>query len=258
MAFNKEKIARFGLSAMGFVYVLIGVLTAMTALNWGGREVGTKGAIAFLAGQSLGKFLLAIMAIGLFSYAFWRMYQTFYDSRNLGKGYKALFTRGGYFTGGLFYAALGFVAVKLLFGGGYDEQNELIISALSSKFGSAFAVLFGLVLAGKSIFEVFFVISNQFKKNVHSSEMPPKAKTLLLKFGIIGHSARAVTFGIMSFLTIRAGVTFRNEKMSTLTDAFQFLNNTFGDIVLVIVALGLLCFGLFMFVKAKYLFINMH
>lgn len=254
----KEKIARFGLSAMGFVYVLVGVLTAMTAFNWGGQKTGTKGAIAYLAGQPFGKILLATMAIGLFSYAFWRMYQTFYDTRNLGTNFKALFTRGGYFTGGLFYGALGVVAVKLIFGGGYDNQQDLIIKALNSTYGRTFAVIFGLILAGKTIFEIYFVLSGQFKKNVQSSEMPPKAKTTLLKFGLIGHSARAVVFGVMSFLTIRTGVTIRNKKMSTLEDAFQFLNNEFGDIVLGLVAIGFLCFGLFMFVKAKYLYINIH
>ncbi|MBA6153007.1 DUF1206 domain-containing protein [Gelidibacter maritimus] len=253
---SKEHIARFGLSAMGFVYVLVGILTAMTALNWGGQKTGTKGAIAFLSDQPFGKILLATMAIGLFSYAFWRMYQTFYDTRDLGTDFKALFTRGGYFTGGLFYGALGFIAVKLLLGGGYDRQQEVIMNALNSKYGSVFAVIFGSVLAGKAIFEIYFVISNQFKKNVQSSEMPPKAKTTLLKFGSIGHSARAVVFGVMSFLTIRTGLTFRNKKMSTLEDAFQFLNNEFGDVVLGVVALGFLCFGLFMFVKARYLYIN--
>lgn len=254
----KENIARFGLSAMGFVYVLVGILTAMTAFNWGGKKTGTKGAIAYLAGQPFGKILLATMAIGLFSYAFWRIYQTFYDTRNLGKDFKALFTRAGYFTGGLFYGTLGFVAVKLLFGSGYDNQQKVIINALSSKYGSYFAIIFGLVLAGKAIFESYFVVSNQFKKNVQASEMPPKAQTTLLKFGVIGHSARALVFGVMSFLTVRTGVTFRNKKMSTLTDAFQFLDNEFGDVVLGLVALGFLCFGLFMFVKAKYLYINIH
>lgn len=254
----KEKIARFGLTAMGFVYVLVGVLTAMTALNWGGQKTGTKGAIAYLDSQPFGKILLATMAIGLFSYTFWRMYQTFYDTRNLGTDLKALFTRAGYFTAGLFYAALGFVALKLILGGGYNNQQELVINALNSNYGSVFAVIFGLILAGKAIFEIYFVISSQFKNNVQSAEMPPKAKKTLLKFGIIGHYARAVVFGVMSFLTIRTGVTIRNKKMSTLSDAFQFFNNEFGDVVLVLVAIGFLCFGLFMFVKAKYLYINLH
>lgn len=104
----------------------------------------------------------------------------------------------------------------MIFGDGYDDQQEIIISALSLNFGSVFAILFGLVLAGKAFFEIYFVVSNKFKKNVQSSEMPPKAKSTLLKFGVIGQFARALVFGVMSFLTIRTGVTFRPKKMSTL------------------------------------------
>lgn len=258
MIFKKENIARIGLSAIGTVYVLVGVLTALAALNFGGQKTGTKGAIGFLSNQPLGKTFLVLIALGLFSYVFWRMYQTIFDSRNLGTGIKGLFARAGYFTGALFYGSLGFIAIKLFFGGGYDQNQEVIVSLLNSKYGSTVAVILGVILAGKSIFEIYFILSNKFKKNVHSSEIPPKAKNLLLKFGVIGHGARSVVFGIMSFLTIRAGITARNEDLSTVTDAFQFLKYEFGAFVLGFVAVGFICYGLYMFVKARYLYINMH
>lgn len=257
MSFNKEKLARIGLAAIGVVYVLLGTLTVLAAFNLGGRKTGTKGAIGFLSNQPLGKVFMAVIALGLFSYAFWRMYQTFFDSRNLGKNFSGLFARAGYFTGGLFYGSLGFIAIKLLFGEGYDQNQDFLISLLNSKYGSAVAVILGLILAGKSIFEIYFIRSNQFKKNVNASEIPAKGKSLLMKFGVIGHGARSIVFGIMSFLTIRAGLTARNEDLSTVTDALQFLNYAFGAIVLGLVAIGLLCYGLYMFVKARYLYINM-
>ncbi len=258
MVFKKEYIARFGLGAMGFVYVLIGVLTALTTFNMGGQKVGTKGAIGFLSNQHVAKLLLAIMAIGLFSYAFWRFYQTFLDSRKLGKDMNALFVRAGYFTGGVFYGSLGVVALKLFFGGNYDNRQEVIVSILNSAYGNWLAVIIGLILAGKAIFEIYFVISNKFKRNVQSSKMEPKVKSVLMKFGVIGHLSRGAVFAIMSFLTIRTGVTIRVDEIGSITDAFQFMDYEFGAVVLGIVALGLLCFGLFMFVKARYLYIQMH
>ncbi|OBX21600.1 MULTISPECIES: DUF1206 domain-containing protein [Bizionia] len=257
MATKKENIARVGLSAIGFVYILVGVLTALKTFNLGGREVGTKGVIGFLSGQPVAKVLLAAVAIGLFSYTFWRFYQTFTDSRNLGTKLNALFVRAGFFTGGLFYGSLGFIALKLLFGAGYDTQQESVIKLLNSSFGSISAVIIGLIFGSKALFEIYFILSNQFKKNVQSSKIKPEIQKLLLNLGIIGHSARGIIFGIMSFLTIRTGLTFRNEKMSKLTDAFQFIDQNFGAFVLSIVAVGMSCYGLFMLVKARYLYINM-
>lgn len=257
MSFHKDKIARIGLASIGMVYVLLGTLTVLAAFNLGGRKTGTKGVIEFLSNQSSGKIFLAGIALGLFSYAFWRMYQTFLDSRDLGNNFSALFTRAGYFTGGLFYGSLGFIATKLLFGKGHDENQDFLISFFNSKYGSIIAIILGLILAGKSIFEIYFIASNQFKKNIHAAEIPPKSKTLLIKFGVIGHTARSIVFAIMSFLTIRTGFTARHENLSSVTDAMQFVNFAFGKIVLGLVAIGLLCYGLFMFVKARYLNVAM-
>jgi len=257
MTIKKDKIARIGLGAMGFVYMIVGILTALAALNLGGRKIGTKGAIAYLAEKPLGKMLLALMALGLFCYVFWRLYQTFFDSRQLGTNSRALFTRAGYFTGALFYGSLGFVATKLFFGVGYDQQQDLLIRVLDSTYGNAIAIVIGLILASKSIFEIYFVISSQFKKNVQSSEIPSKIKGGLLTLGAIGHIARAILFGIMAFLTLRAGFTLRNKSVSTTTEAFQFLNYKFGVLALVLVAIGLLCFGLYMLVKARYIKVDM-
>ena len=50
----KENLARFGLSTMGLVYILVGVLIAMRTLNLGGQKIGTKGAMAYLADQHFG------------------------------------------------------------------------------------------------------------------------------------------------------------------------------------------------------------
>lgn len=257
MSSKKENIARFGLSAMGFVYVLVGILTVLRTFKLGGQEVGTKGAIGFLSGQPIAKILLAVIALGLFSYVFWRFYQTFMDTRKMGTGLNALFVRAGFFTGGIFYGFLGIVAVRIFFEGGYASQSETLLKLLNSSYGSAIALIIGLIFGGKATFEFYFVLSNNFKKNVQSSKMKPKIKTLLLNFGAVGHTSRGVIFGIMSFLTIRTGLTYRNEKMSKVTDAFQFIDQKFGAFVLALIALGMLCYGLFMIVKARYLYINM-
>lgn len=256
MTLNKEKFARFGLSSIGFVYILVGILTGLSALNLGGRQTGTKGAIGYLAYQPIGKFLVAVVAIGLFSYAFWRLHQSFMDSRHLGADFKALFTRGGYLTGAIFYGFLGIVALKLFLGSTNNNKAELVANLLNSTYGSILTMAFGIILAGKAIYEIYYILSGKFKKNVNSPEITSKVKSLILKLGIIGHGARSIVFGIMAFLTVRAGVTIRNEEVSTVKDAFQFLNFEFGALILSGVAIGIICYGLFMMVKAKYLYIN--
>ncbi|TDU42675.1 uncharacterized protein DUF1206 [Gelidibacter sediminis] len=257
MDINKEQIARFGLIAMGVVYIIIGVMTGLSAFNWGGKKTGTRGAIMILANQPLGKVLLAVIALGLSSYVFWRLYQTFFDTRELGFTFNGLLKRAGYFTGGVFYGSLAFIAIKIFLGGDYETNQDVIVALLNSQYSSLISVILGLILAGKCVFEIYFILSNRFKEDVQSSKMPKESKSTLLKFGVLGHLARAVVFGIMAFLTARTGLTIRNDELSKITDAFHFLNHKFGGIVLSVVSVGLLCYGLYMFVKAKYLYINM-
>ncbi len=257
MAIKKENIARFGLSAMGFVYILVGILTALKAFNLGGKEVGTKGAIGFLSGKPIDHLLLGVIAGGLLSYTFWRFYQTFMDTRDMGTDLNALFVRLGFFSGGLFYGFLGFVAIKTILEGSFNRQSEILVSLLNSSYSGIITIIIGVVFAGKAVFEWYFVLSDKFKKNIQVSKMTAKVKRVLLNFGVLGHSARGVLFGIMSFLTIRTGLTFRDEKMSQLTDAFQFIDKQFGAYILALIAFGMLCFGLFMIVKSRYLYINM-
>src|SRR5689334_24914563 len=58
-------LARFGYAAKGVVYVLMGGIAARFALGAGGEPTDNKGAIRALSAEPFGKFLLAIIAVGL-------------------------------------------------------------------------------------------------------------------------------------------------------------------------------------------------
>ena len=68
-------LARVGLAAKGFVYVMIGILAIQVARGERGEATAARGALQSLADEPLGTFLLAAIGIGLFGYAFWRIVQ---------------------------------------------------------------------------------------------------------------------------------------------------------------------------------------
>lgn len=72
------KLRKFGFLTKGFVYIIIGILTFLTALNIGGKISDKNGVISFLENQIFGKVLLLIVSLGLMSFALWRAYK-FYD-----------------------------------------------------------------------------------------------------------------------------------------------------------------------------------
>ncbi|WP_165805986.1 DUF1206 domain-containing protein [Marixanthomonas spongiae] len=150
MGNKKQNFARFGVATKGFVYVLIGGLTAFAAFGLGGQKSGSSNALDFISKQPFGKVLLIITAIGLLGYVFWRWYQAFADPKNNGTEFKALVKRFSYFISGAFYGFLAFSASKQVLGntsGG--GENSFLLNMLDIK---AVAIAIGLALLVKSVY----------------------------------------------------------------------------------------------------------
>ena len=90
-----ERLGRAGLVAKGLLYAVVGILAVQVAL--GGREESPDkdGALNTIAQQPFGRGLLILLALGLASYALWRLAQGFLDRDNEGEDAKGLAKRGG-------------------------------------------------------------------------------------------------------------------------------------------------------------------
>ena len=80
-----EYAARVGYGARGFVYVSLGVITLLAALDIGGRAVGTHGAVVWLAGQPFGRVWLVALGLGLWAFVAWRVLQAIFDADREGR-----------------------------------------------------------------------------------------------------------------------------------------------------------------------------
>ncbi|QCK16823.1 DUF1206 domain-containing protein [Mangrovivirga cuniculi] len=254
---KKEKLARFGIATKGFVYCLIGVLTTMAVIGAGGKKTGSSGALESIASMTFGQILLGITVLGLLGYVFWRMYQAFDDPENKGTDAKGLAQRTGYFLSGLFYGFLAFSAMEILMGsgssgGGGSTKETVVAKLLDQSFGQYLVGALALVFFGKAIYQWYRAFSDKFKKKVKEAGLDQKARELMIKSGKIGYTARGVVIGIVGYMTLRAAITASSSQAGGTKDAFQFIQNEFGSFLLVIVAIGLFAYGVFMFLKARY------
>jgi hypothetical protein len=71
------RLARLGFAAKGLVYVIAGATAALAVVKVGGRPVGTRGALNFLAGRPFGRAGLALAAVGLGGFILRRLLQIF-------------------------------------------------------------------------------------------------------------------------------------------------------------------------------------
>lgn len=256
-----KKIARFGMFAKGAVYVILGVLTAMAAFGQGGQTAGKSDSLQFVYQQPFGKILLGILALGLISYVVWRFIQAFRDPENKGSDKSGIATRIGYASSGVLYGLIAFEAVRMVFsggssggGGGGNQQETLVSTLLGQPFGQILVGIVAVVFFGKAAYQIYRAVSGKFAKKIQDSELDHRVKDTLRKAGFVGYIARGIVIGIIGYLFLRAAIEANPNQAGGTVEAFQFIqtNSAWGTIMLGIIAIGLACYGVFMFVKARY------
>ena len=256
------KFARFGMFAKGTVYVILGVLTAMAAFNvGGGQTTGKSGALEFIYGQPFGKFLLALVAIGLLGYVVWRWIQAFKDPEGDASenDSKRTLKRIGYFISGLVYGFIAFEAGRMVFtggsgGGGDNSQKQSIVAQILDWPGGQWIIgLVAVIFFAKAFYQFYRSLSGKFAKKIQDSELDRKVKQTLRKVGMVGYIARGIVIGIIGYFFLQAALQSNSEQVEGTKGAFQFISSmAAGPWLLGVVAIGLACYGVFMFVKARY------
>ena len=256
-----EKFARFGIAAKGAVYILIGVLAAMAAFGQGGSTGGQKNAFEWVLKQPFGQILLGLVIIGLLGYVVWRMIMAFKDPDGYGTDAKAMVKRAGFFFSGLTYLFFAFSAARLLIpevmgsGSGGGGRETLIAKALQQPFGQILVGIFAAIVIGKGIFQLYRGITGKFKEHVNERTMSHDEHSVYTRTGRVGYIARGIVFGILGFFLIQAAIQSDASEAGGTGEALNFLSKSGGPYIMGAVALGLVAYGIFMFVKSKYRYI---
>lgn len=256
-----ENLARFGYVTKGAVYALVGILAALAAFGSGrGKTTTTQGAIVTISKQPFGQFLLVLIAIGLVGYVLYRFAQTFLDIDHDGTDMKGWFKRIGYAASGITYAGLAAGTVQILSGNSVNvdshsqhQTEDWTAWLLAKPFGEWLVVLVGLVVIGVGLTHFYTAFTKKFREEFKSYEMSEEARKWALRFGMFGLSARGVVFCLIGLFLIKAAVDYNPKEAVGLGDALQQLAaQPFGPYLLGIVALGLISYGLYSFMNARY------
>lgn len=251
-----ERVARFGYAAYGTVYVLVGVLAFQAALGGDGQTSGQEGALQTILLAPLGKVLLGLVALGLLGYAAWRVFQGVRDPENEGRDAKGVVKRVDHVVNGLFHAVLaasvGGVALGSG-GGGGGGPDDWTATLLRQPLGRYLTVAVGAGIVAIGLFQFYRAYDAKFMEKLKPGEMGPRERAWTRRAGRLGHAARGVVFGVIGVFLVQAALQFDPNQARGLGGALSTLaGQPFGPYLLGAVALGLVCFGLFMFVVARY------
>lgn len=252
-----ERVARFGYATKGVVYILVGVLAVLAALDAGGRATDTRGAFQEIYSKPFGQVLLAATAIGLAAYATWRVTQAIVDAEGKGKDLKGIAIRIGYASSGLVHAGLAFSAARLLVGekeeGSEQQHKSRTAQIMQLPFGTLLVGLAGAGFIGFGLYQIYKGYKIKFRKRLEVGAMSGPEMKWATRFGQFGLAARGVVFVIIGYFLIRAALQYDPNEVRGLGGALQTLaRQPFGKVLLGIVAAGLAIYGIYMLVEAKY------
>jgi di/tricarboxylate transporter len=247
-----QRFARFGFASIGIVYCLMGILTVMAALGLSSKKGDKSEAFRVIYDQPFGKILLLVIAAGMTGYVTLRIFQAFFDTNNKGSDTNGIATRVNYASSAVVYLSLIIYAIKLASGNpGSGNQRQFFVSKIMGyPMGEWIVGITGLIIIGVGFFQIYLGISKRFMKQVELYRSG--FRDGFQKAGMIGYAARGIVFSIVGYFLLRAAIDSNPKEADGTREAFDFLQQNFGNLLMGVVALGLIAYGIFMFVRARH------
>ena len=244
--------ARAGLTARGIVYLLVGVLALLVALG-GHEHADQKGALQQVLARPFGGLLVAAMAVGFAGYAVWRFSEAAFGVTGEGPG---ALPRIQSLVRGLVYAGLSVVAVSLLLGSRQPQSaqsREATARVMSHPGGQWLVGVVGAVIAVTGLVLAWQGLRARFMRYFPQSQLGAPVRTAALVLGRVGNVGRGLVFALAGGLVVAAAWTYDPAKAGGLDAALKTLRDRpYGGWLLGLAALGLVAFGAYGLIEARY------
>ncbi|MFD1786208.1 DUF1206 domain-containing protein [Sphingomonas floccifaciens] len=234
-------LTRIGFATRGLLYIVIAVLILRT-----GRAEDPSGAIEYL-GRGGGQVLLGGIAVGLIAYGIWRLADAALDIERHGSDRKAIAERVGAGFSGAIHLLLAWQSIQLLRGAALsgDGTREGARTALQLPGGWALILIGAAVLLILGAVQLLKAAKGKFLRYLD----PAVAGRAWVQWsGRAGYAARGLVFLISGYFLLKAGIEEQANEAGGMAKALAWLTSPFD----IVVGIGLLAFGLFSLVEARY------
>jgi len=251
MAIDKSQkfitLVRLGYAARGLTYILLGVL----ALGTSGKAIeGAKGVFDYLQEMPLGTPLLWVVALGLLAYGLFKMMSGAANVQRRDSDAMGIAKRLGDLGSGVAHFFLAYAAYKFATGqkdsaAGTDGAQAMAGPVLNLSLGPVVIGLLGLGLIAAAAMQARRAATGDFMRHIAS-----RAPKSIEAIGRAGHAARAVVFAVIGWSLVQGAWLSSESKVKGLGEALLALRDT--GLLYTLVAIGLLLFGAFSLVTARY------
>ena len=242
-----------GLITYGIVHILVGWIALQIAWGGGGssEEASQQGALAEMTHQPFGVLVLWLTVVGLFAMTVWQAAEAGWGHRDRPAGFKRIRKRLSSVGRAVSYAAIAVAAITALRGSaqsGDQKEEGWTARLMALPFGRILVIAVGVIIIAIAVRLVVRGINRSSLEDLTGG-----VRDRVLRLGQIGYISKGVAFAMVGGLFCWAAMTYDASKAGGLDDALRTINSApLGYVLLTVVALGLLCFGIYCFFWARH------
>ncbi|MCL3860264.1 DUF1206 domain-containing protein [Actinotalea sp. K2] len=239
-----EEGARLGYAASGVLHLVLGWLALQLALGQAGGDADQSGALSALAENPVGAVLLWVILVGFVLLAVWQVTEAVVVDEVTDRVKAA--------AKAVVYLALAWTALSTVRGSGSESGSEQTSSFTATLMEQPLGqLLVGLVGLGVVAVGVYHVIKGW--KATFLSDLRTRPGTWGVRAGRVGYVAKGVALTVVGGLFGWAAATHDPEQAQGLDGALKtILEVPLGQVLLVLVALGLVAYGIYSFLRARH------
>ena len=256
--------SRLGLACRGAVYLLVGYLAFRLALASHGRAgapASGAGAVQAAVAPAWGRIPLVLLVAGLAAYALTQLVEAVFRPAHATGTMGAWRQRAVSSWGFLLYSAFCLSTARLLAETPREQtaQSEhrqdtgMAAELLRTGWGKAVLVLAGILVVAGGLEAARRAVRLNFRERFTAEHMSRALAVITRALGAFGCTARAVVFVLTGVFLIKAAVLSSAGQAKGLDAVFRSVASTaYGPWLLALLASGLLCYGLYCLIEARY------
>ena len=249
-------LARAGLAARGLMYVLIGIIAVQVAIDGSHQQADRTGAVRLVAQTAFGTAILWLLVIGFAGMTLWRLSEAAWGSPGA-DGRKAS-KRLANLARAVFYALVTYGILKYALGVGQpsssdSQSQDLTADALKYQGGQVVVALAGVVVVIAGLYVIYRAYKLKFLKHLRLGSASPRTRKVVTRLGQIGGIARGLVFATIGVFLVIAAKDANPKQAKGVDSALRALAHTpLGPWLLVVVAIGLMMFGVYSWCEARW------
>lgn len=242
-------LGRAGFLARGIMYLVVGWIALLVAFRKTGQQADKTGALHQLSATPFGVVALWVLVVGFLGMAIWRLSEAAFGAS--GAGRPKTTTRLASLATAVLYAVVAWGVLEYAIGVGSppssDQQSvDLTATAMRHPGGRIAVIVIGIAFIGGGLYVGYQAWRMRFRDDLLLGEMGKRTRRIVEWLGRAGGVARGIVFMTAGVFLVVAAAEAQPGQAKGIDSALRTLAQTpGGPWLLVLVAIGLVMFGLF-------------